>query len=57
MLAGTVVSALIGGLAGLAFSITQEHSLLQTLFAYQIGGLVALTTFVAAAQPFALRRD
>jgi len=57
MLAGIVVSAVIGGLAGLAFSLSHESGLLETLLGYQIGGLLAVMAFVALARPMRLRRS
>ena len=57
MLAGIVVSAVLGGLAGLAFSLSHESGLLETLLAYQIGGLLAVMAFMALARPMRLRRS
>jgi hypothetical protein len=57
MLAGIVVSAVMGGLAGLAFSLSHESGLLETLLAYQIGGLLAVMAFMALARPMRLRRS
>ena len=57
MLAGTVVSAVMGGMIGAAFSITSDHGLVQTLFSYQIGGMAAVMAFLALAQPSLTGRD
>lgn len=51
MLAGTVVSAVMGGMAGLVFAVTRDQGALQVLFAYQAGGMLAVLAFVTAAQP------
>lgn len=56
MLAGIVVSAVTGGLAGMAFSLSHDRGLLETLLAYQIGGLLAVMAFLALARPMTLRR-
>jgi hypothetical protein len=56
MLAGTVVSAVSGGLAGLMFAIGQDFGLVQALVAYQAGGLIAVLGFVTLAQPVSLDR-
>lgn len=37
-----VLTAVLGGMAGLAFAAVNGHSLLQTLLSYQLGGLVAV---------------
>lgn len=47
MLAGTVVSAIFGGMVGLACAALQGHGVLQCLLSYQIGGIVAVLAFVA----------
>lgn len=47
MLAGSVVAAIMGGLAGLAYAMSQEHGVLQTVLSYQIGGMLAVLAFVA----------
>lgn len=57
MLAGTIVSALIGGLAGVAFSVTRELGLLQLLLSYQIGGLVAVMAFIATLHSAPSRQE
>lgn len=49
MLAGTVVSAVMGGAAGLIVALLHQHGLLQTFFAYQLGGGLATMAFLAAA--------
>jgi hypothetical protein len=56
MLAGTVVSAVSGGLAGLMFAIGQDFGLVQALVAYQAGGMIAVLGFVTLAQPVSLDR-
>lgn len=56
MLAGTVVSSIVGGLTGAMFGIGQDIGLVQTLFAYQIGGMIAVLGFVTLAQPVSDRR-
>lgn len=50
MLAGTVVSAVLGGVAGLAFAVTRDQGLVQTVLSYQIGGLVAAMAFLTLSQ-------
>jgi hypothetical protein len=56
MLAGTVVSAILGGMAGAAYGLLHDHGLMQTLLTYQIGGLVAVLAFYSVAQPVAPQR-
>lgn len=56
MLAGTVVSAIFGGMAGLSYGVLNDHGLLESLLAYQLGGLVAVLTFFSLAQPVAAQR-
>lgn len=51
MLAGIVVSAVMGGFAGLAFAVSHEQGLIQSLLAYQFGGLIAILAFFALARP------
>lgn len=51
MLAGMVVSAVLGGIAGLCFALTRDHGLAQAILAYQLGGMIAVLTFLAGAQP------
>ncbi len=50
MLAGIVVSSVLGGFAGLACAMTQGQGLIQTFLAYQIGGMLAMTAFVTSAR-------
>ena len=50
MLAGTVMSAVMGGLAGLAYALSQEHGIMQSVLAYQFGGMIAVMAFLASAQ-------
>lgn len=57
MLAGTVVSAVSGGVAGLAYSLTSDHGLVQTVLFYQAGGVMAVMAFLAMSQRPALRRN
>ena len=57
MLAGLVVSAVMGGLAGMGFALSHERGLLETVLAYQIGGLLAVMAFLALARPVSLRRN
>ena len=57
MLAGIVVSAVMGGLAGLAFSLSHQSGLIETLWDFQIGGLLAVMAFMALARPMRLRRS
>jgi hypothetical protein len=57
MLAGIVVSAVMGGLAGLAFSLSHESGVLETLLAYQIGGLLAVMAFLTLSRTASLRRS
>lgn len=47
MVAGTVVSAVIGGVAGLLFADAHDHGLVQTVLAYQIGGTIAVLGHLA----------
>lgn len=47
MLAGTVVSAIIGGMAGLTYAVSHGHGLVEILLSYQIGGGTAVLAFVA----------
>lgn len=51
MLAGTVVSAVLGGLAGLCLAMVQDHGVVQSLLAYQLGGMIAVLAFLASVQP------
>ena len=57
MLAGIVVSAVMGGLAGLAFSLSHGSGVLETLLSYQIGGLLAVMAFLALSRTASLRRS
>jgi hypothetical protein len=57
MLAGIVVSAVMGGLAGLAFSLSHGSGVLETLLSYQIGGLLAVMAFLALCRTASLRRS
>lgn len=57
MLAGIVVSAVMGGFAGLAFAVSHEQGLLQSLLAYQLGGLLAIMGFLTLARPVSQRRN
>ncbi|TXI06597.1 MAG: hypothetical protein E6Q73_00375 [Pseudorhodobacter sp.] len=49
MLAGTVVSAVFGGLVGLCFAMVQDHGVVQSLLSYQLGGMFAVLAFLMAA--------
>jgi len=51
MLAGTVFSAIGGGMAGLALALSCGHNLLQIVIAYQLGGLIAVLAFITAMLP------
>lgn len=57
MLAGTVVSAIFGGMVGLACAALQSHGVLQCLLSYQIGGIVAVLAFVAMSGPILPAQD
>ncbi|MCF8511221.1 MAG: hypothetical protein K9G43_07230 [Rhodobacteraceae bacterium] len=57
MLAGTVLSAVMGGMAGLAFAMTRDHGIVQSVLAYQVGGLSAVLAFVTIAWPQAARSE
>lgn len=46
-LAGAVVSAIFGGLAGLAYALSQDHGVLHSILSYQVGGMAAVLAFVA----------
>ncbi len=46
MLIGVVLSAIIGGLAGTAWSLARDHDLVQVLASYPLGGLMAVSAFV-----------
>ena len=47
----------MGGFAGLAFAVSHEQGLLQSLLAYQLGGLLAIMGFLALARPVSQRRN
>jgi hypothetical protein len=47
----------MGGLAGLAFSLSHGSGVLETLLAYQIGGLLAVMAFLALSRTASLRRS
>jgi hypothetical protein len=49
MLAGVLVSAVIGGIAGFCFSLLQGPGVVQMLLSYQIGGMIAVLAFLALA--------
>ncbi len=57
MLAGLVVSAVTGGLAGLAFALGNDHGVVGALLAYQIGGMMSAISFVAMSYPPQLRKS
>jgi len=57
VLAGLVVSAVTGGLAGLAFALGNDQGVLGALLAYQIGGMMSVLGFIAMAQPAQARRS
>lgn len=57
MLAGLMVSAITGGLAGLAFALSHDRGVFQILLSYQIGGLVAAMAFLALCYPMVARRS
>jgi hypothetical protein len=57
MLAGIVVSAVMGGLAGMGFALSHGSGVLETLLAYQIGGLLAVMAFLALCRTASLRRS
>lgn len=56
MLAGMVVSAILGGMAGAVYGLMNDHGLIQTILTYQIGGLIAVMGYVAFAHPSAPQR-
>ena len=49
MIAGVLVSAVIGGLAGLGVALSQNFSGVQMLLFYQLGGMTAILAFLALA--------
>ena len=57
MLAGTVLSAVTGGMAGLVFALTRDHGLAQMVLSYQAGGLLTVMAFLAMAHRLAWRRN
>jgi hypothetical protein len=57
MLAGTVLSAVTGGMAGLVFALTRDHGLAQTVLSYQAGSFLSVMAFLAMAHRLALRRN
>lgn len=57
MLAGTVLSAIAGGVAGLAYALTRDHGLAQTVLSYQAGGMMAVMVFLAMARRPTPRRN
>lgn len=64
MLIGVLFSAVMGGLAGTAWALTQNHDLIRVLVSYPLGGLLAVTAFVLLSllradpfQPQVLPRD
>ena len=50
MLAGVLVAAIIGGIAGLAVSLLQDLGGVQMLLAYQLGGMTAVLVFLSVAR-------
>ena len=50
MLTGIVLSSVLGGFAGLACAMAQDQGLIQTILAYQIGGMLAMTAFVTSVR-------
>lgn len=50
MLAGLVVSAVTGGVAGFAFALGNDQGVIGALLAYQIGGFVSVLGFLAMCQ-------
>ncbi len=46
MLIGVLLSAVMGGLAGTVWSITQGHDLPWLLASYPLGGILAVIAFV-----------
>ncbi len=57
MLAGVVVSAVTGGMAGLVFALGNDQGLLGTLLAYQLGGLLSVLGFITLSPPLQMRRS
>lgn len=49
MLAGVVMSSILGGFAGLSYALNADHGLVQAALAYQLGGLLAMTGFIGLA--------
>lgn len=50
MLAGTVMSAVVGGLTGLGLALTQDQGVFNLFFAYQAGGMLAVLAFCSSAR-------
>lgn len=46
MLIGLMISAIVGGLAGTAWSVAQSHDLAQVMAAYPLGGALAVLAFL-----------
>lgn len=57
MLAGMVVSAVMGGLVGVFYAMAQDQGLVQALISYQIGGTIAVLSYLASVQSVSSRRD
>lgn len=60
MLAGVLVSAVIGGIAGVGVSLLQNPGGVQMLLSYQLGGMTAVLAFLAlvrVSSPSELRRS
>ena len=57
MLAGTVLSAVTGGMAGLVYALTRDHGLVHTVLSYQAGGMMAVVVFLPTCQRPTLRRN
>lgn len=55
MLAGLIVSAVTGGMAGLALALSLDHGVFQALLSYHLGGVVAATGFVSMSLAVAQR--
>lgn len=45
MVVCAILSAVMGGMAGLAYALTQGHGIGQAILSYQLGGLLALMAF------------
>ena len=46
MLIGVLISAVTGGLAGMALSVAQGHGLVRLLVSYPLGGILAVIAFI-----------